>query len=490
MSILIKNKVIYIKDNDLSLKDLKKMASFQGEKVALSWKPLIKKVKKENLIINSKEIFDINIANWLLNPDENKEMWSADLNNLPNIHKNLKSKLKKESLDNIFYELELPLIEILADMEEKGIKIDTTKLPAMKKSLEKEIENIKKRIFKKAGEEFNINSSQQLSKILFEKLDIETKKRTPTGKLSTSEEALKDIKTNNDIIKDILSYRSLFKKISGFIEPLIKHANNSDRIHTTFLQSSTATGRLSSESPNLQNIPGDIRQVFISDKNKMLVSFDYSQLELRLLAHETQDETLLKAVKEGQDLHVLTASKIFNKNIGDVNKKQRSLAKTLNFGIIYGMGKRSFSKQSGLSLKESEKMIDKYFSDFPKIKKWQKTTIEEAIKNGYVINSNGRIRRINNKFMERAIINMPIQSFGADIIKKGMIDTNRIIEEKGWSKKCDILLSIHDELLIEIEENMLELITDEIKTALEKVYKISVPLLVNVKKGYNWLDLK
>ena len=421
------------------------------------------------------------IANWLLNPDnpiDNKE-------ELPN-------KLKKEGLENIFNEIELPLVDVLRSMEELGIKINKNEVKKLLTKYNKELKVLEKKIYKEAGEEFNINSPQQLSKILFEKLDIEPRGRaTKSGLHSTRAEKLQELKEEHSIINLIIKYRESFKIKSTYLEPLFKLG---DRVHTTFLQTSTATGRLSSQNPNLQNIPSVVKKVFIASSGYELVSLDYSQIELRILAGLSNDPKMLKAFKADQDIHRLTASQVFDIPLDKVTSEERNMAKTLNFGIVYGMGAVAFARSSGLSRKEARHFIEEYFSDFKKIKKWQEEVKERARKNGYVENLNGRKRWLpaitsTNKFLsseaERAAINMPIQSLAADIIKLAMIK----VHQQYKNDDVRLLLSIHDELLFEIKSDKVNSVVKKITQMMESVYNFPVHLKVDVSVGKNWADL-
>jgi len=421
------------------------------------------------------------IANWLLNPD----------NPLDN-EEGLFSKLKKEGLENIFNDIELPLVNVLRSMEGLGIKINKNEVKKLLIKYNKELNVLEKKIYKEAGEEFNINSPQQLSKILFEKLDIKPRGRaTKSGLHSTRAEKLQELKEEHSIINLITKYRESFKIKSTYLEPLFKLG---DRVHTTFLQTSTATGRLSSQNPNLQNIPSVVKKVFIASSGYELVSLDYSQIELRILAGLSNDPKMLKAFKADQDIHRLTASQVFDIPLDKVTSEERNMAKTLNFGIVYGMGAVAFARSSGLSRKEARHFIEEYFSDFKKIKKWQEEVKEGVRKNGYVENLNGRKRWLPaitsvNRFLaseaERAAINMPIQSLAADIIKLAMIK----VHQQYKNDDVRLLLSIHDELLFEIKSDKVNSVVKKITQIMESVYNFPVHLKVDVSVGKNWADL-
>lgn len=437
----------------------------------------------------------IEIMQWLLSPDKTQAAGPDDLGSL-------KSKISELGLEKIYTEIELPLIDILEEMHQIGIKVDVKLLEKLSKSSAKEIKTLEKNIYTQAGTKFNLNSPKQLSEILFERLQIDSKgvATTKTGSLSTDVSNLLTIKDRHSIVELILKYREVFKIYSTYIQPLRELAGESDRIHTTFVQTGTATGRLSSQSPNLQNVPSVVREVFIPEKGYALASFDYSQIELRVLASVTNDPKMIKAFQNDVDIHRLTASQVFDVDINKVTKQQRYFAKTLNFGVIYGMGPISFAKNAGLSTEEAKKFIDEYFSDFAQIKQWHEKTIEGAKKSGYVENLNGRKRWLpgithpNKRFSsmaERAAINMPIQGLAADIIKLAMINVAKELKKKKWwMNDVRLLLSIHDELVFEIKKESLKEAIPVIERIMEDAYQLKVPLNVDSAYGKNWKELK
>jgi DNA polymerase-1 len=506
----ISKNVEFLIPNKKSIEKSPRFLNSDKIKVAYHWKPIIKILKKGERAVKN-PLFDIKIAAWLLNPDQKnltlenlskiflKKEIRDELETLKQLYAYLAVNLKRWGLEKIYQKIELPLIKILADMELTGIKINKKALKSLNQELEKEISQISEKIYKKTNKKFNLNSPRQVGEILFEDLGIQGKHlKTPTNQYRTSEEILLEIKNEHPIVELILKYREYNKIKSTYVEPLINRVDSFNRIKTTFIQTGTATGRLSSENPNLQNVPRNskwskpLRKCFIADKGWSLVSFDYSQMELRILACVVGDEKLKKVFKLGKDIHTSTASYVLNIPLSKVGKKERRLAKTLNFGIIYGMGARAFSRQSGLSEKESKEFINKYFEDFPKVLEWQKKTAGEAKRDGYIRNLNGRLRRFSNNWQtERAAINMPIQSLEADIIKEAMIKTCSFIQNEGLTNKVRLILSIHDELLFEISDDVLENTILNIKEILEKqVSQLSVPLIVNVMKGKNWGELK
>lgn len=481
----------------------KKLLNSEKIKIAYDWKELMKTSSQEPTL----PYFDIHIASWLLNPDSRSQSIESisqtyigtyeeekEEQILTLLYGILKNLLKEKELERVYEELELPLISILKDMETNGISIDIHALEKTKKELEKEIEAREKKIFDIAGESFNVRSPQQVAHILFEKLKLipEKKKKTPGGKISTNEEVLRGLSEKNEIAKFLLEHREFSKMLSTYIEPL-QELEEKGIIHTTYLQTGTATGRLSSEKPNLQNLPQEsiwskkIRDAFIARPDHSFLSFDYSQLELRILAHVTKDENLVSAFKNKKDIHRETASKIFDVPESEVTNDMRRIGKTLNFGVVYGMGSKAFSKTSGIPLKESEEFIKKYFEKFPAVKKWQEHMREEVRSSWEVKNENGRIRTFEPKSEfeaqedERAGMNMPLQSLGADILKMSMIEIQKFIQKERAPIK--IILNIHDELLIECPSDILKETAKSMQHIMESVYPMNIPLLVGIKVG-------
>lgn len=423
------------------------------------------------------------IANWLLNPDNPGDLPLAEV----------EQKIKELGLDYVYRKIELPLIKVIKEVEDNGIKIDIKRLEALKKKLEIKLKRLEKKIHKLAGEEFNVNSPKQVSRILFGKLGLDSDSKTGMTKggiFSTKAEELRKLRGEHPIIDLTLEYRETAKILGTYLSAL---TSSSNRIHTTLVQTGAATGRLSSQNPNLQNIPPVVKNLFIAESGYKLVALDYSQVELRILASLSQDNKMISAFSEGKDIHQMTASQIFNLPLNKVNKKMRQLAKTLNFGVAYGMGPLAFAGSSGLTVEEAKKFIKEYFSDFQEVKRWQENLKKFAGKNGYIENLNGRRRwlpAINSQNRrltaeaERIAINMPVQSLGADIIKLAMI--------KVWRKyknndSVRLLLSIHDELLFEIKSDKVKAVASEIKELMENVYQLpDVKLEVDVKMGEDW----
>ncbi len=402
------------------------------------------------------------------------------------LYNTLKKQLYKE-VEYDIKQIEMPFINLLIDIENQGIKIDIEYLKSLEIQLKEEIENIKKEIFHITNEEFNINSPKQLATILFEKLKLPPKRKTKTG-YSTDERVLLSLKDKHPIISMILNYRRLDKLLNTYIIPLQKHAllNKEHKIYTTFLQTGTATGRLSSKNPNLQNIPVEkdvnIRNAFITDK--LFASLDYSQIELRLLAHFSKDPHLIKAFLNNEDIHLQTAKKLFGKDAYE----KRNIAKSINFGLIYGMGAKKLSETINVSLKEAKEFIEKYFENFPTVKEFLEETKQKAHNQGYIQTLLKRRRYFNfqtsAKYIaayEREAVNTLFQGSAADIIKKAMIE----IKEKFPHSK--MVLQIHDELIFEITNK------DEVyeyKNIMENSFKLEVPLKVDISFAKKWGELK
>ena len=483
------------KKQDLALSELK---------VGFDLKSLIKELKKENLE-PADPIFDLKIASWLIDADQKDysleflsrrflRRWVQDPHELyPLLYNFLSKKLQEFELIKISEEIEMPLIKVLAAMEERGIKVDKPALAKLKQELESEIKTLEEKIYKLAGLTFNLNSPKQLAEVLFEKLKIGKGKKS-----STEAQYLDTLRQEHPIIDSILEYREAFKIKSSFVAPIIEYIGNDSRLHTTFNQTGTATGRLSSEKPNLHNVPVGsrwaslLRKAFEAKPGFSLAAFDYSQIELRILASVSGDEKLKKAFFKNQDIHKLTASQVFNAKLDEVTPEMRQLGKTLNFGIIYGMGADAFAQTAGISKEKARVFIEEYFSDFPGVKIWQEETITQVRDLGYVKNLNGRRRWFLEMASpasqlqfrdERAAINMPIQSLAADILKMAMI---KVFELNG----ADLLLSIHDELLFEIKDDILNKTVVSIKKIMEEIFKLEVLLKVDIKIGKNWGELK
>lgn len=414
----------------------------------------------------------------------------------------LVNKLKEESLEEVFYKIELPLIRVLSDMEHTGVKIDILFLQEFSNILKDKLKDISSNIYAISQEEFNINSSKQLSYILFEKLKLPVQKRIKTG-YSTDEKVLIKLSHYHELPLLILKHRELSKLLSTYIEALPKLVNKkTGRLHTSYNQIGTLTGRLSSSNPNLQNIPiktelgKKVRYAFISQKDKVFISADYSQIELRILSHISQDENLIRAFKQDKDIHQQTAANIFNVPLEEVTENMRQYAKVINFSIIYGMSAFGLSKELNVTPAKAQSYIEAYFDKYPKIKRYMDEVIDKASKEGFVKTLWGRKRflpEINSphkQIREQAIrmcINAPIQGSAADLMKLAMINLHQEIDKNNLKSK--MLLQIHDELIVEVPEEELSFMKNKVKEVMENVAQLLVPLKVNVKVGNNGYEV-
>ena len=412
----------------------------------------------------------------------------------------LEEELKKQGMMQLFAEVEMPLVFVLYDMEQEGIRVDGEALKEYGEKLAVSIHELEQKIYEAAGEEFNINSPKQLGVILFEKLQLPNGKKTKTG-YSTSADVLEKLASEYPIVSDILEYRQLSKLKSTYADGLVNYIDKNQKIHTTFNQTITATGRLSSTEPNLQNIPirielgKMIRKVFEPTEGNLLVDSDYSQIELRILAHIAGDETLIEAFQKGQDIHRTTASQVFHVPFDEVTSLQRRNAKAVNFGIVYGISAFGLSQDLDISRQEAQDFIDRYFEVYPKIKEFLDRTVEEAKQNGYTTTLFGRIRPIpelsssnfmQRQFGERVAMNAPIQGTAADIIKIAMVRVHdRLIRE---NLKSRLVLQVHDELLIDTKEDEKEQVIALLEEEMKGSAELSVELEVGTECGYNWYD--
>lgn len=414
------------------------------------------------------------------------------------------SKLEEINSLKLFNEIEIPTAEVLADMQYQGIYIDERELIKFGESLKSDLEELRIDIYEQAGEEFNINSTKQLGEILFDKLKLTSSKKTKSG-YSTDVEALEKIVEEHPIIQKILDYRQIMKLNSTYVEGMIPHINEeTGRIHTFFHQTVTATGRISSTDPNLQNIPTrtdlgkKLRKVFKAEKaNSIFIDADYSQIELRVLAHMSNDEIMVKAFNEDSDIHTICASQIFGVPVEEVSKQLRSRAKAVNFGIVYGISDFGLSEQVGIKRKEAKQYIEQYLNTYHGIKEFMDRVVEEAKENGYVETLCNRRRYIpelksNNymvrKFGDRAAMNTPIQGTAADIMKIAMISVYKKLKQNKLKSK--LVLQIHDELLIETYDEEKEEVINILKSSMENAMKLSVPLKVEVEEGKSWYQAK
>ncbi len=513
------------------------------EKIGQNLKYDIKVLAKYNVEVKGK-LFDTMIAHYLINPDMRHNMdvlAETYLNYTPvsieeligkkgknqksmadvpledqteyavedaDVTLQLKEHFEKElgeaNTQKLFDEIEIPLVQVLADMELEGINLDEDFLKNLAEELNSDILSLEQKIYKDAGEEFNIGSPKQLGEILFDKLKLVDKpKKTRTGQYSTAEDVLSYLAPDHEIIQHVLDYRGLSKLKSTYVDALPGQVNpKTGRVHTDYMQTVAATGRLSSNNPNLQNIPirtergRQVRKAFIPrDKDYILLAADYSQIELRIIAALSQEETMIRAFKEGKDIHASTAAKVFNVPIDEVTREQRSNAKTVNFGIIYGVSAFGLSNQTDLSRSESKELIDTYYKTYPKLRNYMSEQVDFARENGYVttvldrrrylkdINSNNAVVR---GAAERNAVNAPIQGSAADIIKIAMINIHKKL--KAEKLKTKMLLQVHDELVFDVYKPELEQVKTMIKTEMENAFKLDVPLDVELGVGQNWLE--
>jgi DNA polymerase-1 len=439
--------------------------------------------------------------------DKATEYAAEDADVTLRLYNHLKARLDEEKLNKVYETFEKPMVKLLSKLELNGIKVDDLYLKKISKSFEEKLKKIEKNIHSIAGKEFNIGSPKQLGEIIYNELKIAKLRKTKKGSLATSANVLEDLAlAGHKFPKLVLEWRQISKLKNTYSDALQDHiSKKTKRVHTSFLLAATNTGRLASSDPNLQNIPikseegKEIRKAFIADKKNVLISADYNQIEMRILADIADVKELKKAFKNNEDIHSLTASQVFNLPINKVNDDLRRKAKTINFGIIYGITQYGLAKQILVSNQEALDFINAYFKKFPEIKDYMNLTISACRKQGYVSNIFGRrihLRGINDKnfsirsFQERAAINAPIQSSAADIIRLAMIKINQLIED---DKKLQtkMLLQIHDELIFECLEKDEEYIKKTIKEAMISISKsehhmFSIPLEVNVNSGYNW----
>ena len=470
--------------------------------------------------------FDNKIAHYLVNPDLNhdfKTLCESYLNYTPNIdNEDLKflsmeksdlnyqlynfliSDLKKGGLEDLFKKIEMPLLKVLSTMELNGIKLDSEFLKELSNNFHKELKELEKSIFKLSNQDFNLASPKQLGEVLFGQMKIiENPKKTKSGQYSTSEEVLSKLAEEHVIVEKVLEWRSLQKLLNTYVDALPKQVDTTtERIHAEFNQAVASTGRLSSNNPNLQNIPirnprgREVRKAFICEnENYVMLSADYSQIELRVIAALSEDPNMISAFNKNLDIHSSTAAKVFNVKLEDVTKEQRSNAKTVNFGIIYGVSAFGLSNQTSLTRSESKLLIESYYDAYPKLKNYISSQINFARENGYVETILGRkryLRDINSRnaivrgAAERNAVNAPVQGSAADIIKIAMIKIHEKFQESNFKSK--MLVQVHDELVFEIHKKELEQVKKIIKIEMEQAYSFCVPLKVDMDQGLNWFE--
>ena len=415
----------------------------------------------------------------------------------------LKPELTKAEMENLFNDVEMPLVNVLVEMEENGMSIDTAALKETSELFTQRMNKYEEEVYKIAGEKFNLSSPKQVGEVLFDKMALDPKaKKTKTGQYVTSEEVLAKLRNNNPIVDLILKYRGMKKLISTYLDALPQLINpKTGKIHTSFNQTVTATGRLSSSNPNLQNIPvrGDdgkeIRKAFIPENGCEFFSADYSQIELRIMAHLSQDQHMLAAFNNNYDVHAATAAKIYHKPIEEVTKDERRKAKTANFGIIYGISAFGLSERLNISRREAKELIDNYFKEYPRIREYMDESIEKAREKGYIetiLNRRRYLPDINSSnsvvrgYAERNAINAPIQGSAADIIKIAMVRIYKRFKEENMRSK--MILQVHDELNFSVFPDEKEKVKNIVVEEMEKAYPLSVPLKSDYGWGKNWLE--
>ncbi|MCL2816395.1 MAG: DNA polymerase I, partial [Oscillospiraceae bacterium] len=446
--------------------------------------------------------FDLELAAYVLNPSHTKHDFSNDAA-YSQLYHEMSQKLKDINAEDLYYNVELPLALVLAEMEYEGFLTDTQSLLKFGEELNIKASGMQQEIYDLTGVEFNINSPKQLGEVLFGLLKLPGGKKNKTGGYSTNIDVMMKLKSQHPAVALILEYRAVTKLKSTYCDGLVKLSDANGRLHTSFNQTITATGRLSSTEPNLQNIPvrtnlgREIRKFFIAKDGYVLIAADYSQIELRVLAHISGDETLIDAFVNGRDIHRLTASQVFGVAEQDVTGDMRRMAKAVNFGIIYGMSDFSLSEDIGVSVKEAREYIAGYFLTYPKVQKFMDGIIASAKETGYVKTILNRIRyipelKMSNRnmvgFGERIARNTPIQGSAADIIKLAMLACHKRFKEENL--KSRLILQVHDELIFEAYADETELVSQIVRHEMENVYKMSVPLVVDISVGKSWYDTK
>ncbi|MDR0919368.1 MAG: DNA polymerase I [Oscillospiraceae bacterium] len=510
---LFENNSIFISFNGKKYKTekLNEFFSLSNEKFTFGGKNQYHYCLKNN--IPFKIDFDIEIAAYLLNPNSKeyniKQLcgieridYTDDVLCLEKLCEKLKKRIEENNLTQLMYDIELPLTEVLASMEVYGVGVDRRGIEKFGQMLTERIEGITEQIYFMAGKQFNIGSPKQLQEVLFDDLLLPVGKKTKTG-YSTNAEVLEELIDKHPIIELILDYRQCTKLNSTYVEGLLKTIADDERIHTSFQQTETRTGRISSTEPNLQNIPvrtklgREMRKFFVAEKGKILVDADYSQIELRILAHLSNDKNMQDAFINNEDIHTRTASQVFGCPEEMVTKDMRSAAKAVNFGIIYGMGAFSLSKEIGVSVPEAKRYITKYFAKFPDVERYINELLENAANDGYVTTMFGRKREVPELSLtkknlraagERIARNTPIQGSAADIIKIAMVKVYNRLKKENINAK--LILQVHDELIIETDKENSKKIQELLIEEMSNAYKLNIPLYVEAHCGKNWYDAK
>jgi DNA polymerase-1 len=507
----------------INLNFIESFFSNDYEKISYDLKSDIKLLLQNKISVKSK-VFDVQLSHYLINADashnlinlskkylniqidkNSNELENSEISNLIfQLRKPLYADLKKKNQLDLYEKIEIPLLKVLASMEIEGINLDTKFLNNLSAKTNQKLIKIQKDIFEISGEKFNISSPKQLGEILFEKMKVsKNPKKTKTGQYSTAEDILSNLAKDNDFVKLILKFRSVSKLLNTYIDSLPKQIlKSTNRIHTNFLQTVAATGRLSSVNPNLQNIPirsesgKEIRKAFIPrNKDFFLMAADYSQIELRVIAALSKEDNMIRSFEKNEDIHLSTAATVFNIPLEKVTKQQRSHAKIVNFGIIYGVSAFGLSNQTDLNIKESKKLIETYYEKYPKLKQFIEKQISFARDKGYVETILGRrriLRDINStnsvvrSAAERNAVNAPVQGSAADIIKMSMINIQKEFISKKIKSK--MLLQIHDELVFDVFKPELNQVMEIVRYQMENTFKLDIPLSVDINYGVNWLE--
>ena len=495
---------IFLMPDTASLEAISKKEWLEISKNRILISPDVKAVTKflkKRGLPEPQNFFDLSVAAWVVESTA-KISEPLDIADLPEAYEKLRKLVRERGVEKVLYEIEFPIIPILAEMEHRGISIDRKFLEKFKKETKQKLGDLQDKIFKSAGREFNINSPAQLGNIL-ESLNLFNGKirKTKTGKISTKESELVKLRGKSPLVDLILEFRELNKLLNTYIDPILELSLKDGKIHTTLKQTGTVTGRLSSEEPNLQNVPirsdfgAKIRNAFVASAGFTFAAFDYSQIELRILAAASKDAKMIEAFKKGVDIHKFTAANINNLPMEKVTDKMRSRAKTINFGIVYGMGIRQLAQSTGMNPAEAQKFYREYFNDFPEIKKYIEHLKNETKKTGYAETLLGRKRFFDleairgNGFleaqMERMAVNAVIQGTDADIVKLAMAAVHKELDPQ----KIRPILQIHDELLYEVADDTIKEAVPRVRGIMENAYKLAVPLSVDVKIGKSWGSL-
>ena len=461
-------------------------------------------------------LFDVGVAAWLCDP--NRRTFTPEEvtmqvfgNRVPPLSNQeravhalttfdvLEPQLLAQGLGRVAKELEMPLVPVLAAMEERGVRVDLARLSRLESQLTTDLATIERHVHQSAGHEFNISSPKQLGVVLFEEMKLARGKKTKTG-YSTSVDVLNELAPEREIVRDVLKYRELTKLCNTYLEPLrLAAREKTHRVHAAFNQTGTATGRLSSSDPNLQNIPirtelgRQIRSAFVAERGSVLISADYSQIELRVLAHLSGDEQLAQAFTRGEDIHARTAAAILSKDIRDVRPEDRRLAKVVNYGLVYGMGEYGLSWRAEIPIEQARAFLEEYTARFSGVAKWRERTVEQARQSGYVRTLSGRVRptpgisdpnRAVAEATKRYALNAPVQGSAADIIKSAMLSLEQRLGGGGFG--TGMILQVHDELVFEVTESRQEEARDVIRAEMESAWKLDVPLVVETGVGRSW----